>query len=302
MDGFGDVTGYGFAYNNYLSFSHAGSLKDEKGNSESIFTTAKLDALVDLHQFLYTFKMPESAFAQPGINLIVPLVNLSADVKGSIPVGPGQFMPIELKDNGFGLGDITAGVYAQFKPITVEDHPIFSHRIGFNVIMPTGKYSSTKDFNPGTHAWHINPDWAITFIPAYRFEISTRIQYLYNFANNNPAADAAGPHTSTQSGMAIFDNFAAAFEILPFDPTRTGALNLRAGLNGYFFKQISDNKTDGVTTPNQKEQVLGLGPGAMWAIAETDALWLNVYFETAVQNRFASNTVQLRWAHAFSDF
>lgn len=292
MDGFGDPTGYGLLYLNYLSWIGSGSFTDVHGNSSPVFQDPKLNVLVDLNQFLYTFKMPDGAFVQPGLNLIVPLVDTSASS------GAGGIVP--LSDNGFGLGDLTFGPFAQFKPIIVNHHPVFVHRIEFDLIAPTGKYDAAKVVNPGHNTWGINPYWAATLLPVPWLEISTRINYLYNSKNNNPGE---GPQvSSTQSGQAIFDNFTASVEILPHNETRTGAISLRAGLNGYYFKQISENKTNGASGSDTKEQVLGLGPGAMWVATHEDAFWLNVYFETAVENRFASHVVQLRWAHAFASF
>ena len=290
MDGFGDPTGYGLLYLNYLSWIGSGSLKDVHGNSVPVFQDPKLNVLVDLNQFVYSFKVPEGAFAQPGLNLIVPLVSTNASS------GAGSAVP--LNDNGSGLGDLTFGPFLQFTPILVDHHPIFAHRIEFDLLAPTGKYDSTKIVNPGHNTWGINPYWAATLMPVPRLEITTRINYLYNFKNSNPGEGRA----STQSGQAIFDNFDVAYEILPHNETRTGAISLRAGLNGYYFKQISENKTNGSSDSNSKEQVLALGPGAMWIATHEDAFWLNVYFETAVENRFASHVVQLRWAHAFANF
>ena len=304
MDGFGNPTGFGLMYLNYFSVASAKSLKDQNGNDSPVFQNPSLTALVDLNQFLYWIKMPDSAFAQPGFDLIVPLVSLSADVKGTVPTGAPPPAPaeatVQLTDNGFGLGDVTFGPFLQFRPILADHHPVFVHRVEFDFIVPTGKYDHTKQINPGSHAWALNPYWAATVIPVPRLEISTRIHYLYNFKNNNPIVEGPPPvATSTQEGQAIWDNFAVSFEILPHDEGRTAAHSLRAGLNGYYFKQITQNKSNGLSQTDTLEQTLGLGPGVMWVPTHTDAFWLNAYHEMAVQNRFASNWVQIRWAHAF---
>ena len=288
MDGFGDPTGDGLLYLNYARLATAGSIKDHNGNDVPVFRDPHLNVFLDMNQFLYTFKT--SGMVQPGINLLVPLVYVHTSFASDSPV--------TLKSNGFGIGDIVAGPFLQFKPILAEGHPIFAHRFEADVQAPTGKYDSTKQVNPGCNAWAFNPYWAATLIPVPRFELSTRFNYLYNFANHNPGEGL----TSTQAGQAIFDNFAVAFEILPHDETRTAAHSLRAGLNGYYFKQITQSKDNGVSQSNSLEQVLGLGPGLMWVATHEDAFWLNVYFETAVRNRFASNVFQVRWAHAFADF
>jgi len=293
MDGFGDPTGYGFTYMNYLSWANARSIKDSSGNDVPIFVEPRLNAIVDLNQFIYSVWVPESFVAQPGLDVIVPLVELSSSFGAGGPA---------LQDNGFGLGDITFGPFMQFKPIHVDHRPIFAHRLEFDVVAPTGKYDPTKEINPGSNTWAINPYWAATLLPIARVEISTRFNYLYNFKNANPIHSPLGTPTSTQEGQAIFDNFAVAYEILAHNETRAWAHSLRVGLNGYYFKQISQNKVDGNSGSGTLEQTLGLGPGAMWVPSSNDAVWLNVYFETAVKNRFASDMFQIRYAHSFASF
>jgi hypothetical protein len=146
-----------------------------------------------------------------------------------------------------------------------------------------------------TLAWALNPSWSATWIPVSRFELTTRISYLYNLANGNPG----GGLTSTREGQAVFDNFAVAFELLPYDSSRTGAHSLRAGLNGYYFKQVTQNAVDGAAQSNSLEQALAIGPGAMWVASNNDIFWLNAYVETMVQNRFASDIVQARYLRMF---
>ena len=289
MDGFGDPTGSGLIYLNYLSWAHASKLKTPEGD-----LNVSLNAVPDLNQFLYSFAVPESFIGQPGLNLIVPLVELSSS--------PGAGAP-PLQSNGFGLGDILFGVFFQLKPIRGEDHhPIFAQRFEFDVNAPTGKYDATKAINQSAHAWSINPYWAATLLPGAGLEISTRLQYLYNFKNTDPEGGPTGTPSNTQEGQAVFDNFAVAYEVLPHNEARAWAHSLRVGLNGYYFKQISENKSEGNTLSNSKEQTFGIGPGAMWVASHTDAFWLNIYFETAVQNRFQSDVFQIRWAHAFESF
>jgi len=294
MDGFGDPTGYGVTYMNYLSWATSNSIKDSSGNSVPVFKDPRLNAIVDLNQFIYTFNVPDTFIAQPGVNAIVPLVDLSSSFGAGGPSLPA---------NGFGLGDITLGAFLQFKPVVVEHHPLFAQRVEFEVVAPTGKYSSTKDINPGSHAWAIIPYWAATLLPIPRLEFSNRINYLYNFENGDPMNTTPGSTaTSTQEGQAIWDNFAVAFEVLPHDDARTWMHSLRVGVNGYYFKQITENKTNGAAGSGTKEQTLGIGPGLMWIVSHQDAIWVNTYFETAVKNRFASDVFQIRWAHSFASF
>jgi hypothetical protein len=286
MDGFGDPRGSGLSYMQYARFSTAGSIKDANGNDIGAFVNPRLNVFASLNQFLYTFKT-DGWMAHPGVYFILPLVSLNSSFGAGGP---------QLQDNGFGMGDLLIGSYLQFETVTTADHrPLFAHRADIAVQAPTGKYDATKQINPGTNTWAINPSWAATLMPFARFEITTRFNYLYNFQNSNPG----GGMMSTQAGQAIFDNFALAYEILPFNPERTGAYSLRAGLNGYYLKQFTQSSMNGVKQSSSEEQVLGLGPGAMWVATRNDAFFVNLYFETAVENRFAANVFQARWARTF---
>ena len=285
MDGFGDPRGSGFSYHQYARLSSAGSIKDHEGADIPAFDNPQLNVFVDLNQFMYTFDT-HGWVAHPGVYVIVPLVLLDSSF------GAGG---ISMEDNGFGLGDMTLGGCLQFDTVMSGDTPLFAHRLDLGVITPTGKYDPDKQINPGMNALGLNPSWAATLLPTPRLEFSTRINYLYNFANAAPG----GGVSQTQAGQALFDNFAASYEILPFDTARTAALSLRLGVSGYYFKQFTENEVDGAKQSGSQEQVLGLGPGAMWIMSADNTFWLNSYFETAVRNRFASTIAQVRWVRTF---
>lgn len=286
MDGFGNPKGEGLAYNQVMRLADANSIKDSSGAEMTAFQNPHLDAFVDVNQFLYTIKTPENWAVEPILSLLVPLVYTTSSF------GAGG---ASLQDNGFGLGDVVFGPFIQFKPNTIGQRPVFAQRFELNTQAPTGKYDPTKQINPGSNTWAFEPSWSGTLLPIPRLELTTRLSYLYNFQNDNPGGGLA----NTQSGQAIFDDFAVSFEVLPYDPTRTAAHSVRIGVNGYYFKQFTDDKSNGVSQPGSCEQVLALGPGAMWIATSNDVFWVNAYFETAVENRFASNIVQARWVRIF---
>ncbi|MBV9948648.1 MAG: transporter, partial [Myxococcales bacterium] len=173
MDGFGDPRGSGFSYIQYARFSSAGSVKDWQGNGSA--GNPRLNVFADLNQFLYTFKT-DSWVIHPGVHTIVPLVALNYSANGGPP----------LQDNGFGLGDMVFGTYGQFSTVMVDGRPVFANRLDFSVIAPTGKYdASALKLSPGMNTWSLNPSWAATVLPLPRLEISSRLNYLYNFQNSN---------------------------------------------------------------------------------------------------------------------
>jgi len=271
----------------YLKYDSAQSFLGAKGKQNPALDDPKLAVTTLINQFSYYSPNTIGMGAHLGWSLLVPMVSLDADM------GPAG---AQLKNNGAGMGDITTGPQIQFDPI-VDQHgrPVYSQRFAVDMILPTGKYDEHKDFNQGSNFYSINPYWAATVMPAPRWEVSWRLHYLYNFRNDKPASsgplDYRGQSVDdTQAGQAAWANFAASYEIFP---------KVSVGLNGFYFKQISDDRVNGHRLEDSRERVLGLGPGVFWKISEEQGLWFNVYHESAVENRAKNDfSVQVRFAHA----
>lgn len=287
MDGFGDPTKEGFAFVQYLRFSTASSLKDHRGEDVAAFVDPQLDAAIAVTQLLYTFPTPEGFPLDPALSVLIPVALIDAEF------GAGG---ARLVDNGLGVGDIFVGPAVQFPPVMSGQKPVLFHRLEFDVQVPIGKYDPLKQINQGNNAWALNPFWAGTLLAGQHLEISVRLHYLYNFVNDDPVRPAPGLPAirSTQAGQAVHANIAASLEVVP--------KSLRVGFNSYVFRQFTDNEIDGVSVPDSHEQVIGLGPGVVWFPSANDLVFANVYFETAVRNRFQSVSAQIRWGHAFAAF
>lgn len=277
-DGFPAAKPGQFAYLGYYRYSHANQLRDNSGNRIDAFNPMKLDVWVSNHQFLYTFANSPFDSASLGLDLIIPLVGFDTHFGG----------PAKLKANSGGVGDIFVGTYLQYNPLTnVRGEPVFVHRfeIGFNV--PTGKYDANRDINPGANQWSFTPTWSATWLPEPRWTVNWRLQYLYNFKNDDPASSQpltwrGGGVDDTQAGQLVWINFASEYEVAP---------TWHVGINGYYLKQITDDKVNSDTLKNSREQVLGIGPGVMWGYSPTDTLTLNVYTETEVRNRSRNTAI-----------
>lgn len=86
-------------------------------------------------------------------------------------------------------------------------------------------------------------------------------------------------------------NFASAYEVLE--------KKIRVGVNGYYLKQITNTEADGRDVSNSKEQVLAIGPGAVYHFSQNNHVFFNAYFETMVENRPKGYRFNLRWTHHF---
>jgi anthranilate 1,2-dioxygenase (deaminating, decarboxylating) large subunit len=73
---------------------------------------------------------------------------------------------------------------------------------------------------------------------------------------------------------------------------------LRVGLNGYWFKQISDSEIDGENVDG-REKVFAIGPGLVWHFNQDQHLFFNAYKETSAEYRPEGERVTLRYVHHF---
>jgi len=278
LDG-GPPAGPGFYFTQYFQYYSADQLNDQNGDALPL-ADPDVEVWVSLSQFIYQSDQPILLDGKWGIDVIIPLVHLSAEY-GSTG-GPA--------DNGGGLGDILVGPYIQWDPIMGANGPIFMHRIELQMLLPTGKYDNDRELNPGSGFFSFNPYWAGTLFITPGLTTSLRVHYLWNAKNDDPNRAFAGADDS-QAGQAIHANFAVAYELIPN--------KLRAGLNGYYLNQISDTQVDGADRPNRKEKVLGIGPGLVYHHSQNQHLFLNLFTETISENRTEGTRVTMRYVHHF---
>ncbi|MCX7886699.1 MAG: transporter [Verrucomicrobiae bacterium] len=269
LDG-GPPAGPGLYFAQYAQWYHANTFEDAPA------PTDKLDVYVSLSQLIYQSDQKLLLGGKWGLDLILPVV--AFDIEPGFP----------LSDNNAGLGDLLVGPYLQWDPIMGKNGPVFLHRFEFQMLLPTGKYSEREALNPGSNFFSINPYWAATWFPAPKCTLSWRIHYLWNDKNDEPFVGTGADET--QAGQAVHLNFASSYELL--------AKRLRIGINGYYFKQITDSEADGMELPG-KEQVFGIGPGLLYSFSQDDHIFLNVYFELAAQHRPEGHRINLRWVHHF---
>ena len=87
-------------------------------------------------------------------------------------------------------------------------------------------------------------------------------------------------------------NFTTEYEIRP---------HFWIGINGYFLHQLKNNKLNGIEVPHSREQVLGIGPGFLYATSYRYDLVLfgNLYIECKVRNRPQGITAVLHFFKYF---
>ncbi len=269
LDG-GPPAGPGWYFAQYVQYYTADKFPDLPFPGDP-----SLDAWISLSQLIYQSDKAILAGGKWGLDLILPYASFDLSKDGT---------PLSAND---GFGDLLVGPYLQWDPIMGKNGPVFMHRIELQTILPTGDYDEMKALNPGANAVSFDPYWAATWFIAPRWTASWRLHYLWNGKNDDPNVPGAD---DSQAGQAFHANFAADYEVI--------AQKLRVGVNGYYLKQTTDSEVNGDKVDG-KEQVLGLGPGAIWSFGPDNHIFANAYFESGAENRPEGQRFTLRYVHHF---
>lgn len=286
MDGFGKA-GPGFAYIGLLQYRDNDKIYDNDGKDNPAFVRPRIRSTVALNQLAYTSDVRVLG-GLLGATALLPVVRLAASAS------PDSFVRLD-SPAGTKQGDLTLGLFLQMDPVIENGRPVFSQRVEIDVIAPTGYYDARHAANIGANSWAFNPYWAMTFLPTPGIELSTRLHYLYNYRNTDPGLGPA--IRDVQAGQAVWANFTASYKLLP---------NLNVGINGYWFRQITDDKLNGARDPvgaiaarGVRSTDLSMGPGALWAVDRKNLVFANVYLPVKVRNAYGGFHMNLRWIHDF---
>ncbi len=277
MDGFGR-TDPGFVYQQYFQIEHYSAINNQNGQGVSMFQGTDINSVVSLNQFIYVSPLHLFGGAL-GVDALLPIVDLDA---AFAPTSPAKLTA----NHGLALGDLTWGPFLQMPPVIADGRPIFAQRLEFDVISPVGAYNRADDINPSSGFWSLNPFWAVTFLPTPNIEFSTRLNYLHNFQNSDPAGGAA----PFRAGDAAWANFTASYKVLP-------SLNL--GVNGYYFQQIQNDTVNGQMNPKSETTNISLGPGLMYQPDQQNTFFVNAYLPVIERNTTQGFHLVFRWIHVF---
>ena len=271
LDG-GPPAGPGHYLSAYLQYYTSDDFKDFP------FDDNEVDVWILMNQYIYQSDTPLLFGGKWGLNVMLPIVSLDVD-------------SFYLSDNGTGIGDLLVGPYIQWDPIMGANGPIMLNRIEFQTIWPTGDYDEDKNLNQGSNHFSFNPYWAATVFLGPKATVSWRLHYLWNDENDEFTAGGQIPvEVDLEPGEAIHANFTAAYEVLP--------KQLRLGINGYFFDQISDTKVDGDDVDDD-EKVFAIGPGLVYHFSQDTHLFVNAYFESGAEYRPEGERYNMRFVHHF---
>jgi hypothetical protein len=295
-DGFGR-TKPGITLLQYARWSHNTQIDDANGNENTNFLGPRIDSFPLLTQLIFASSWhPLGGTA--GFSALLPL----AGVRTRFAAGSPRGTP----DNVFGIGDTIAGPTFQSKfffhgdsraalrrPVSKPAGPYFAWRAQFLVQIPSGGLNQARTSNIGSGYWAIAPYFAASWLPARRFEMSTRVHYQYNLPTTRIANPPPIPHLNyrdAQAGQLTYANFTGSYRL---------SKKLYAGTNGYGVYQLSPDRTNNANVGKARETQLYLGPGGGYDFNSGNTLNVNLYLKLEAHNAASGPSLQLLYIHRF---
>lgn len=278
----------GFYFTEYLSYYTADKLKDNHGGTLSLAKDGvELDrssAYASGNAILWVSNL-KILGGFYGVRFVVPVERLYTRIATFTPLGP-----VELSKGTGGVGDI------YFNPLMFswhEKHGLFHITTGVDITAPTGSYNARSLISVGRNLWTFTPAFQITaFFPWYpKISVGMRLDYSYNTKNNdfivNPATAAkignmalTGIKTYMTPGQEFHLDYGIGYSLTKLD----AAHQVQVGIGGYFYQQVTDDKTGEGKVKNDRGRVIAVGPG-VWYNHKKWNIGLQGFFETEAKNR-----------------
>ncbi|HPN31718.1 MAG TPA: transporter [bacterium] len=220
----GAVPPPGVYYLNYSLYYEADKFCGKSG--KSLIPDFKLKVTGDVFRFLYVSKK-QFLGGYWGTHILLPVLNMKVR---------NIAHPMS-KQKSTGLGDIV------IDPFILSWHSKNLHyAAGLDIAVPVGKYDEDELANIGRNYWTFQPLLGLTYVSDNGFEYSGKFMYDINSKNTD---------TKYKSGNEFHFDYTVSKKID----------NWTLGLGGYYYKQITDDKLNGVKTGDGfKGQAFAVGP------------------------------------------
>lgn len=220
-----------------------------------------LKATANVFRFIYVTKQ-QVLGGFWGMHAFLPIVNLDVTAGNR-------------SQSNTGIGDII------IDPFILSWHSKNWHAVtALDIYLPTGAYDANDLANIGRNYWTFEPIVGFTYVSDSGFDVSAKIMYDFNTKNND---------THYQSGQEFHFDYTVAKK---FD-------NLSVGVGGYYYKQTTDDKVNGVKVADGlKGQVFAIGPQVKYDYRNMSFI-LKYQTETNVKNKPDGDKFWLKFVYAF---
>ena len=219
-----------------LFYQHytATQFKDNAGNNSPRFSDFRLQADVVAPRLSYVWPGVHFLGANVETRIVQPISAMD------LTLGIARRPPLLALDKG---GQQTGLADMSFSPVILGWHGITFHQtLGVETHLRTGGYDVRENVNTGRNYDQLAPVYAFTWFPSARTDVSAKFRYGINDRNQ-----ATGYHSGDEASI----EFSAGYRVLQ---------QLLLGLNGYVYRQTTDDDVNGVAVPDTRGRVNALGP------------------------------------------
>ncbi|GAN80544.1 SphA family protein [Acidocella aminolytica] len=247
-------------YFNYTELQE--SPEYNNGSGHSAVPRFHLMVLANASRFLYTWKPAIGPFHIVS-GLVIPVANLDLRADG-------------LHGHDFGVGDLGFQNYFGYANAS---HSIFMH-FGLDLYAPTGDYNKNALINTGLNYWTFAPNYDFTFNIEKNLELTGGIITEFKTTNSS---------THYHSGDDVDFDYGLSYKAWPSAP------HFSIGLQGYAYKQFTNDTGPTAPADGNRGQEFGIGPQIRYDIP-FGAIVLKYQHEFAVRNRPGGDKVWFEFA------
>lgn len=271
----------------YAYYYSADTMKDDNGDAIGAFDDVSI--LANVFRYLWVSDT-EILGANLAMHAFLPI--LDVDLSFNAPVGPGA-------KNSY---SDTSVPYVIVNPFILAWHLMEGklHIVATpaDIYIPTGQDDGNLA-TVGKNFWTFEPIVGITYL-AGGWELSGKFMYDFNTSQDDYAT-IYGVEVDRDPGQEFHFDYSASYAIQP---------NLRIGVNGYFYTQVTDDeyKLDNtIPAPVQAllredegkhSQVFAVGPG-IWYNHKNMFFSLRNQWEMAAKNKSEGYNVWAKFTYAF---
>jgi len=227
--GYGDMLPPGLYNLTYYSHARASSLKGDSGQDLG-WARYRLTADTISYRLQYVWQTTMlGASAESALVLPFLAVDLEKRIASNLPDTSGSrfgmtdplLVPLRLAWMGDGLNQSAS----------------------LEIVAPLGAYDVTARVNTGRNYWQFAPAYALAYRPSASSVFGLKLRYGINTTNKD---------TNYRSGDELTVEYSAGYKWSP-------AMTL--GLQGYFFRQTTDDQLNGQATSATNGRLVGSGIG-----------------------------------------
>lgn len=200
--------------------------------------------------------------------LAVPTIDLTLDI-----TRPAPLAPLDKGGTSTNLGDLS------FAPVLLGWHAKTLHQTaGIETFLPTGDYDKDEPVNTGRNYYQFAPFYAVTWLPSEQWEASAKLRYGLNTRNEK---------TDYRSGDELTLEFSGGYRF---------SQAFSAGINGYLYRQTTDDRLNGDTVNGNGNRgfVNALGPYVMYRFTKDFAVVAKLQEEFGARNKAEGTRIWLQ--------